>query len=104
MISKSFKFFLGLLIIILFSLPSFGEEEIDIWKNKKIDNNQNQNNLDETKNKNKKILSESQPIKPSQLIKIEDGLTESTRESKVFASRESSQNSIIPLDLSNLAL
>ena len=84
MISKSFKFFLGLLIIILFSLPSFGEEKIDIWKNKKINNNQTQNNLDETKNKNKKILSESQPIKPSQLIKIEDGLTEATRESEVF--------------------
>ena len=84
MISKSFKFFLGLLIITSFSLPSFGEEKIDIWKNKKIDNNQNQNNLDETKNKNKKNLSEIQPIKPSQLIKIEDGLTEATRESKVF--------------------
>ena len=84
MISKSFKFFLGLLIIILFSLPSFGEEKIDIWKNKKINNNQTENKLDETKNKNKKILSESQPIKPSQLIKIEDGLTEATRESEVF--------------------
>ena len=52
MISKVI-IFLGVLIIILFS-PISGEDKIDIWKNKKIDNNnQNSENLDSTQSTNK---------------------------------------------------
>ena len=36
MISKSYNFFLGILIVFLFSSLVFGEDKIDIWKNKKI--------------------------------------------------------------------
>ena len=85
MISKSYNFFLGILIVFLFSSLVFGEEKIDIWKNKKIDNNvQNSENSDSIQNTNKVFLKENQTVKPSQSIKIEDGLTETTRESEVF--------------------
>ncbi len=85
MISKSYNFFLGVLIIILFSTSISGEDKIDIWKNKKIDNNkQNSENLDSTQSTNKIFLKENQSVKPSQKIKIEDGLTEATQETEVF--------------------
>ena len=85
MISKSYNFFLGILIVFLFSSLVFGEDKIDIWKNKKIDNNvQNSENSDSIQNTNKVFLKENQTVKPSQSIKIEDGLTETTRESEVF--------------------
>ena len=85
MISKSYNFFLGILIVFLFSSLVFGEDKIDIWKNKKIDNNvQNSENSDSIQNTNKVFLKENQTVKPSQSIKIEDGLTETTQESEVF--------------------
>ncbi len=84
MISKSYNFLLGLFTVIFLSLPSIGEEEIDIWKNKKIEVNERQENPDVSKNDNQIIFKENQKVKPSQLIKIEDGLTVSTRETKVF--------------------
>ena len=85
MISKSYNFFLGILIVFLFSSIVFGEDKIDIWKNKKIDNNvQNSENSDSIQNTNKVFLKENQTVKPSQSIKIEDGLTETTQESEVF--------------------
>ncbi len=84
MISKSYNFLLGLFTVIFLSLPSIGEEEIDIWKNKKIEVNERQENPDVSINDNQIIFKENQKVKPSQLIKIEDGLTVSTRETKVF--------------------
>ena len=82
---KSFNFLIGLLILILFSNPSKTEEKIDIWKNKEITNNKKDKKNSSVSDNPKKInLSSSDKIEKTQSIKIEDGLTKSTKETKVF--------------------
>ena len=94
MISKSFKFFLGLLIIILFSLPSFGEEKIDIWKNNNIEKDSATKDEVSTKeNSPKKIVIKTEDIN-DQKIKIENSLISSEEENKVYGLYDPEKNDL----------
>ena len=84
MILKSFKLFLGLLILFSFISKVNGEEKIDIWKNKerkKVLNSENSNTETEL---NKKISNSNQVLKKSDAIEIENNLIESSDEIKIF--------------------
>ncbi len=85
MILKNFKILFCLLILLLFSTITFSEEKIDIWKNKEITNNKKDKKNSSVSDNPKKInLSSSDKIEKTQSIKIEDGLTKSTKETNVF--------------------
>jgi len=78
---KSFNYFLGLLVILLFS-PLNGEEKIDIWKNdKKKDVTTEIKKIDK-----RKVLKNSnlKSIETTQKIQIEEDLLNSNDEKKIF--------------------
>ena len=79
---KSFNYFVGLLIIFLYS-PLLSEEKIDIWKNKKeiaIDlSKQEDKNIQEKTN-----LQNSQTIQALEKIQIEEGSEIQTNEQIVY--------------------
>ena len=80
MISKNFKSLLAFIITALIFSPLKGEDKIDIWKNKKNnDDQQKQTNPNQSEKKinlgNKKILDSSQSIKiENNLIKIQSDI------------------------------
>ena len=78
---KSFNYFLGLLVILLFS-PLSGEEKIDIWK----DNKKKDVTTEIKKINKKKVLKNSnlKAIDTNQKIKIEEDLLNSNDEKKIF--------------------
>ena len=67
---KSFNFFIGLLIISFYS-PLLGDEEIDIWKNKKEITSESPqiNQINEKSPQNTTILQSSEPVKTLEKIK-----------------------------------
>ena len=79
---KSFNYLVGLLIF-FFYVPLFGEEKIDIWKNKKevISDSPNQ---EEKKNQGKPDLLSSQTIQSIEKIQIEEGSQTQSREQEVY--------------------
>ena len=68
---KSFNYFIGLLIIFLYS-PLFSEEKIDIWK-KKIKKATDSPKQEVENNQGKPDLLSSQTIQTVEKIKIEEG-------------------------------
>ena len=68
---KSFNYFIGLLIIFLYS-PLFSEEKIDIWKNK-IEKATDSSKQEVENNQGKPDLLSSQTIQTVEKIKIEEG-------------------------------
>jgi len=79
---KSFNYLVGLLIFFLY-VPLFGEEKIDIWKNKKevISDLPNQG---EKNNQGKPDLLSSQTIQSIEKIQIEEGSQTQLREQEVY--------------------
>ena len=71
---KNFNYLIGLIIIVLNS-PAFGEEKIDIWKNKKEESAVTSPNKEIQGKQNKLILNSSQIIKSDGKIEILDGET-----------------------------
>ena len=84
MILKSFKIFLGLLIFAPLFTNLYGEEEIDIWKNKKekSPNISRENEISNQKKNND--INIDQKSETGQKIKIEDNLISKTEEIKIF--------------------
>ena len=78
---KSFKNFFSLLIVFFYLAPLNSEEKIDIWKNKKNTevNNETNSEIDPNKIEAQKI----QGIN-NQDIKIEDSIIDTSEENKVF--------------------
>ena len=68
---KSFNYFIGLLIIFLYS-PLFSDEKIDIWKNK-IEKATDSQKQEVENNQGKPDLLSSQTIQTVEKIKIEEG-------------------------------
>ncbi len=79
---KSFNYFVGLLIIFLYS-PLLSEEKIDIWKNKKeiVTDSPNQ---EKKNNQGKPDLLSSQTIKIIEKIQIEESSQIQTKEQVVY--------------------
>ena len=85
MILKNFKLIFCSFILFSFSTITFSEEKIEIWKNKEIINNEKDKKILNSSDNSKKLnLNSDTKIEKVQSIKIEDGLTESTKETKVF--------------------
>ena len=85
MILRSFKYFFGLLIICMFVSPVISEEKIDIWKNKKKQEEKSELlSENDEQEKNKILLNPANKIKPDQVIQIEDNIKENINENKVF--------------------
>ena len=83
MISKSYKYFLALIFFNIFLFPLKSEEKIDIWKNKKLNEQTSEENIESLKKNNNKIsINENKSFEDK--IKIEDGLIDKTQEVKVF--------------------
>ncbi len=78
---KSFKNFFSLLIVFFYLTPLNSEEKIDIWKNKKNTEVNNETNSETDPNK-----IEAQKIQgiSKQDIKIEDSIIDTSEENKVF--------------------
>ena len=78
---KSFKNFFSLLIVFFYLTPLNSEEKIDIWKNKKNTevNNETNSEIDPNKTEAQKIQGIS-----NQDIKIEDSIIDTSEENKVF--------------------
>ena len=78
---KSFKNFFSLLIVFFYLTPLNSEEKIDIWKNKKNTevNNETNSEIDPNKIEAQKIQGIS-----NQDIKIEDSIIDTSEENKVF--------------------
>ena len=70
MILKSFKLFLGLLILFSFISKVNGEEKIDIWKNKERKKELNSENSNTETELNKKISNSNQVLKKVTLLKL----------------------------------
>ncbi len=79
--SKSFNYFVSLLVIFLHS-PLLGDEKIDIWKNKKKTTTEEQQ-LEEKVDLERSSL-KSQPIKSIEKIKIQESSSIQSNEQKVF--------------------
>ncbi len=83
MILKSFKSYLGLLIILIFFSPLIGEEKIDIWKNNKK-NNTETNSSDSSNNSTVTDIGKALSINTGNKIKIEEGAPDQSQEARVF--------------------
>ena len=79
---KSFNYFVGLLIIFLYS-PLLSEEKIDIWKNKKeiVTDSPKQ---EKKNNQSKSDLLSSQTIQTIEKIQIEESSQIQTKEQVVY--------------------
>ena len=79
---KSFNYLLGLLTVLV-SFPLFGEEKIDIWKNKKEFNTES--SINTTKEKIEQPgLQSSQTIQALEKIEIQEGVSIQTDKQKVY--------------------
>ncbi len=93
MILKSFKIFLGLLVILLFNLPLQSEDKIDIWKNEdKKEKSSENKNLIEQKNNDKINLKKSQKIKIDPKIEIEDAFSSDEKDQQIFGVYDPADN------------
>ena len=79
---KSFNYFLGLLIISIYT-PLLSEEKIDIWKNKKETSTETLI-TEEIKPEAKSNLDESQTMKPVEKIQIQEGSLIQSNEQNVY--------------------
>tara|TARA_Y100001958_G_C21234655_1_gene560847 strand:- start:1024 stop:2763 length:1740 start_codon:yes stop_codon:yes gene_type:complete len=84
MILRSSRYFLCLSTVFFLFASLQAEESIDIWKNKK--NNQNKNKITtlEEINNSKRKISPAEKISPDQSIKIENGVIDTNKERKVY--------------------
>ena len=82
---KSFNYFIGL-IIISFFLPLFGEEKIDIWKNKNKTDIESSQKSEKKENglQEKSSLQSSEPIKTLEKIQIQESSSIQKDEQKVY--------------------
>ena len=83
MILKSFRYFFSLLLIFLFLPKTNSEESIDIWKNKKTEQNSVLKNPSKENKINAEIKS-AEKIVPDKDIKIEGGVFSADNEVKIF--------------------
>ena len=87
---KSFNYFICLLIV-FFCLPLFGEEKIDIWKNKKEEKIEipkpEENNIQKNSN-----LKSSQTIETLEKIQIQESAKIEPNEQKVYGIYEPANN------------
>ena len=83
MILKSFKNYLGLLIILILQTPLLGEEKIDIWKNNKK-NSSEINSSSPVENEKNKDISNTLSINTDKEIKIEEGSKELSKDEKIY--------------------
>ena len=83
MILKSFRYFFCLLLIFLFITKTNAEESIDIWKNKKNDQNSILKNPS-TENKINVEIQSAEKVAPDKDIKIEGGVFSADNEIKIF--------------------
>ena len=81
---KSYRILLNLFIFSILFSPLKSEEEINIWKNKKKQNNIEIQNSNETEKKNKLNINRILNSNSDQEIKIEDSLINSDEDIKVF--------------------
>ena len=79
---KSFSYLLGLLIV-LFNSPSFGEDKIDIWNNKKEITTKTPNKTEQNI-KEKSISNSSQTIQAAERIEIQEGNSFQQEDQKVY--------------------
>ena len=90
---KSFKYFFGFLILIIFSQLK-SEEKIDIWKNNNIEKDTATKDEVSTKeNSPKKIVIKTEDIN-DQKIKIENSLISSEEENKVYGLYDPEKNDL----------
>jgi len=90
---KSFKYFFGFLILIIFSQLK-SEEKIDIWKNNNIEKDSATKDEVSTKeNSPKKIVIKTEDIN-DQKIKIENSLISSEEENKVYGLYDPEKNDL----------
>ncbi len=90
---KSFKYFFGFLILIIFSQLK-SEEKIDIWKNNNIEKDSATKEEVSTKeNSPKKIVIKTEDIN-DQKIKIENSLISSEEENKVYGLYDPEKNNL----------
>ena len=83
---KSFNYFLGLLIIFIFSHLN-GEENIDIWKNNKEISTES-SKPEENNTKQNFNLKSSQSIKAVEKVEIQENLSIQENDQKVYGSTE----------------
>ncbi len=83
MILKSFRYFFCLLLIFLFITKTNAEDSIDIWKNKKNDQNSILKNPS-TENKINVEIQSAEKVAPDKDIKIEGGVFSADNEIKIF--------------------
>ena len=90
---KSFNYFLGLLIILIFFTPLKSEDKIDIWKNKK-DKKQTTNKIESSNEKKsqKLKLDSVRSVESNKKIKIENTTIGENIESKVFGIYDPADN------------
>ncbi len=79
---KSFNYTIGLLIIFFFT-HLFGEEKIDIWKNKKEDKPQSSNQTNITENSKLQPKS-SEKLNDSVTVQIQESVIDETEKQKVY--------------------
>ena len=84
MISKNFKILLALIFAALIFSPLKGEDKIDIWKNKKKNENIESNKSNTVTKKNDIKPNLAEPVEANQDILITDGVIDNSREIKVF--------------------
>ena len=84
MISKNFKILLVLIFAALIFSPLKGEDKIDIWKNKKKNENIESNKSNTVTKKNDIKPNLAEPVEANQDILITDGVIDNSREIKVF--------------------
>ncbi len=83
MILKSFRYFFTLLLIFLFISKTNAEDSIDIWKNKKTDQNSILKNPT-TENRINVEIQSAEKVVPDKDIKIEGGVSSVDNEVKIF--------------------
>ncbi len=84
MISKNFKTLLALIFAALIFSPLKGEDKIDIWKNKKKNENIESNQSNTVNKKDDIKPNQAKPVEANQDILITDGVIDNSREIKVF--------------------
>ena len=84
MISKNFKILLVLIFAALIFSPLKGEDKIDIWKNKKKNENIESNKSNTVTKKNDIKPNLAEPVEANQDILITDGVIDNSQEIKVF--------------------
>ena len=90
MISKSYKYLIVLILLNIIFLPIKSEEKIDIWENKKTNNQNSEKKIENNQDNENKIFLNINKINEKE-ITIEDGLINKSQEAKVFGIYEPSK-------------